>query len=218
MQEEEGAVRATRSYTALSSARNRAQHATPRGTLTPTRNSPEHAYCPMHGSGMLLRGAAEGKSAPAIFERLRGATALHTTTHRRPQTSMRAGPFDYGHNHTRPGGRLRGGGEGRGGLQRTTAGGHLDVTDTDPTRASHQRGCPQLTHIAKDCDLLKRKKLAVKSCATGFQFSSPTSERDAGARRPAPPLGHSNLSICNQALLQRTRGFLVAPFRAPCVA
>ena len=167
---------------------------------------------------MLLRGAAEGKSAPAIFERLRGATALHTTTHRRPQTSMRAGPFDYGHNHTRPGGRLRGGGEGRRGLQSTAAGGNLEGTDADPTRASRERGAPQLTHMEKDRGQSKRKRLAVKSRATGFPFSSPTSQREAGAGCPAPPLWHVNPVVFKQAQLQRTLGFLVAPFRAPCVA
>ena len=167
---------------------------------------------------MLLRGAAEGKSAPVIFERLRRATALHTTTHRRPQTSMRAGPFDYGHNHTRPGGRLRGGGEGRGGLQSSAAGEHLDVTDTDPTRAFHQRGCPRLTHIAKDCDLLKRKKLAVKNRATGFPFSPPTSQREAGADCPAPPLGHINPVVFKQAQLQRILAPLVAQSLALRVA
>ena len=85
-------------------------------------------------------------------------------------------------------GRLRGGGEGRGGLQSTAAAGDLDVTDTDPTRASRQRGGPPLTHVEKDRGRSKRKMLAVKSRATGFPFSSPHPDFPVSNRGPRGPL------------------------------
>jgi hypothetical protein len=168
--------------------------------------------------GWLCARRRKGKVAPAIIERLRGATALHTTTHRRPQTSVRAGPFDYRLSHMRPRGRLRGEGKGRGGLQCTAVAGDLDVTDTDPTRASRQRGGPQLTHVEKDRGRSKRKMLALKSRATGFPFSSPTSQREAGAHRPAPPLGHINPVVFKRTQLQRAQVPPVAQLLAPRVA
>ena len=131
----------------------------------------------------------------AIIGRFRGATALHTTTHRRSQTSARRGPFHYGLDHSRPGGWLRGGGKGRCGLQGSTTEGNLEGADADPTRASRQRGSPQLTHIEKDRARSKRKRLAVKSRATGFPFLSPTSQREAGAHCPASPLGHKSSRV-----------------------
>ena len=187
MQRNEGVVRATQSYS-TSGARSRTRHR-PREAAEQKLQTHLSMTAALHTSpGVLCARRLKGKVPPAIIERLRGATALHTTTHRRPQTSVRAGPFDYRLSHMRPRGRLRGEGEGRGGLQCTAVAGDLDVTDTDPTRASRQRGGPQLTHVEKDRGRSKRKMLAVKSRATGFPFSSPTSS-ERGSPSPCPPFG-----------------------------
>ena len=144
---------------------------------------------------MILRKAAIEESASAISARLRGATALHTTTHRRSPTSARGGHIDYGLGHSRPGGRLRGGGRGRGGLQSTAAAGDLDGTDADLTRASRQRGAPQPTHIEKDRGRSKRKELAVKSRATGFPCLVSNVPARGGSPSSCPPFGAHKSSL-----------------------
>ena len=75
-----------------------------------------------------------------------------------------------------------------------------------------------MTHMEKDRGRSKRKRLAVKSRATGFPFSSPTSQREAGADCPAPSLGHTNPVVFKQAQLQRILDPLVAQSLALRVA